>query len=53
MNTGGAYKWVHGTKPAGVGTASSGAACTEEEIGGQDDEGRMMMCIDGQWVYGP
>lgn len=45
--------WVYGPEASGVGTASDGAACTEGESGGQDDEGRMMMCSQGQWVYGP
>lgn len=46
-------RWVYGPEASGVGTASDGAACTEGEAGGQDESGRMMMCDNGQWVYGP
>ncbi|MDN6241626.1 hypothetical protein [Corynebacterium variabile] len=45
--------WVYGPEPAGVGTASDGGGCTEGEAGGQDNSGHMMMCVGGQWVYGP
>lgn len=45
--------WVYGPEAQGAGTASDGAVCAEGEAGGQDEEGRMMMCSQGQWVYGP
>ncbi len=45
--------WVYGPAPQGAGTASDGAVCTDGESGGQDEQGRMMMCVNGQWVYGP
>lgn len=46
-------RWVYGPQASGVGTASDGAACIEGEASGQDEVGRMMMCVGGQWVYGP
>lgn len=49
----GNHAWVHGPEPRGVGTASDGGECVDGETGGQDDQGRMMMCVDGRWVYGP
>lgn len=45
--------WVYGPAPRGRGTARQGAYCREGESGGQDDHGRMMMCISNQWIYGP
>lgn len=43
--------WVYGTEPLGVGTAREGEYCTRD--GGQDSRGRMMMCLNNRWVYGP
>lgn len=45
--------WVYGPEAQGPGTATSGGACAEGEAGGQDEQGRMMMCLNGEWVYGP
>lgn len=49
----GGFSWVYGPSPQGAGTASDGGVCTEGESGGQDEQGRMMMCVNGEWVYGP
>lgn len=45
------FRWVYGPKPRGVGTAHQGGYCDAD--GGQDDQGRMMMCLNNQWIYGP
>lgn len=45
--------WVYGPEAQGPGTATDGGACVEGEEGGQDEAGRMMMCLNGEWVYGP
>lgn len=45
--------WVYGPESQGAGTATGGAACTEGEEGGQDEAGRLLMCSNGEWVYGP
>lgn len=47
------FSWVNGPSPQGIGTASDGGECVNGDVGGQDDQGRMMMCVNGQWVYGP
>lgn len=49
----GLYTWVYGPSGQGAGTASAGGACVDGEQGGQDAQGRMMMCINGEWIYGP
>ncbi|MDO5669409.1 MAG: hypothetical protein Q4G50_05350 [Corynebacterium sp.] len=49
----GLYTWVLGPPAQGAGTASPGGACVDGEHGGQDSQGRMMMCINGEWIYGP
>ena len=41
----------YGPRPLGIGTAHEGGYCTVN--GGQDDQGRMMMCLDNEWIYGP
>ena len=47
------FSWVSGPSPQGVGTASDGGSCVDGDVGGQDEQGRMMMCVNGEWVYGP
>lgn len=44
--------WVYGPAPSGE-TVSSGQECTEGEQGGQDEQDRLLMCVNGNWVYGP
>lgn len=53
MGGAGGPTWVYGPEGQGTGTAAEGAACTEGEEGGQDAAGRMMMCMNGEWFYGP
>lgn len=45
-------RWVQGPAPSGQ-TVDDGQTCSEGEEGGQDAQGRMLMCVGGQWVYGP
>ncbi|QCB27377.1 hypothetical protein [Corynebacterium endometrii] len=49
----GELRWVYGPTPQGVGTATPGGYCSPGEQGGQDSRGRLMMCINEAWVYGP
>lgn len=52
--SGGPPTWVYSAgSPQGSGTANPGGACEGDEVGGQDEAGRMMMCINGEWIYGP
>lgn len=44
--------WVYGPAPSGE-IVTDGQECIEGEEGGQDEQGRLLMCVSGQWVYGP
>lgn len=45
------FRWVYGPRPLGIGTAHEGVFCTVN--GGQDDQGRIMLCLNNEWIYGP
>lgn len=45
--------WVYGPEGQGAGTAVADTECADGESGGQDEAGRMMMCSNGTWIYGP
>ena len=45
------FRWVYGPAPLGVGTAHEGGYCTVD--GGQDNQGKIMLCFNNQWIYGP
>lgn len=47
------FSWVYGPAPRGAGTAELGGSCTEGEQGGQDAQGRLLLCSNGQWYSGP
>lgn len=52
MGGGNPARWVDGPAPSGE-TVSDGQECVDGDSGGQDSQGRMMMCVGGTWVYGP
>lgn len=48
----GGSHWVYGPEPSGE-TVDNGQECVDGESGAQDANGVMMMCVGGQWMYGP
>jgi hypothetical protein len=47
-------RWVYGPDELqGAGTADVGGTCADGESGGQDAEGHVLLCSNGQWYPGP